>query len=188
MATRNPIGNYLKGEEIDSQPYLSEGISRRGFLKSATIFTGAAILGEGLVKQMGAWAEENGTSVYIEDFTESYLTSQPVLKNIGNSVSKNLKVNLTRKGINLKQKSSDSHITILGHCEEMFEGGGKGIMVHINISYRNSDKAFNGRGIDEYFPIDSYRNKIQEISKRVYEDIIHLSQSEVKEAQSVINK
>lgn len=126
MATKNPIGNYLKGErEIDSSVYQSpEGkqpykMSRRGFLKGAAGLAGAAIFGEGLLKQMEAWAQDNGVSVYIEP---QFLISgrepyEGAFNNIDMAIPMKLSSILKQKGIKVitrPEKITDDTIIIRG--------------------------------------------------------------------------
>jgi hypothetical protein len=87
-------------EELDSQPYLSEGISRRGFLKGAAALTGAAIFGEGLLKQMEAWAQNNGVKVYINS------------KNLDEGLLMKLESALNRKGIKTTEYVENADIEI----------------------------------------------------------------------------
>ena len=100
MAT--PIEKNYGGrmEEIDSQPYFSKGISRRGFLKGAAGLAGAAIFGEGFLKQMEAWAED-GVSVYIEDFLVGGDLPEGKYQNASKTIPRELAKILKNNGINV---------------------------------------------------------------------------------------
>jgi hypothetical protein len=87
-------------EELDSQPYLSEGISRRGFLKGAAALTGAAIFGEGFLKQMEAWAQD-GVSVYIDNFLIGGDIPEGKYQNVDKTIPRELAKILKRNGINV---------------------------------------------------------------------------------------
>jgi len=100
MSTKNPIENYLKGEELDNQPYLSKGISRRGFLKGAAALTGAAVFGEGFLKQMEAWAQ-NGVSVYIDNFLIGGDIPEGKYQNASKTIPRELAKILKSRGINV---------------------------------------------------------------------------------------
>ncbi|MCJ7816686.1 MAG: twin-arginine translocation signal domain-containing protein [Candidatus Aenigmarchaeota archaeon] len=159
-------------EQLDSQPYFSKGISRRGFLKGAAGLAGAAIFGEGFLKQMEAWAQD-GVSVYIEDFTESYLTDQfqHTANNIGLSVSKNLKLNLNSRGITIAD-NPDGGIIVWGHCEERYDNS-QGPMIYVNIGYKINGRPVKG-GVTEYYPVGQQMFKMGDITNKVYSDLMQL--------------
>jgi hypothetical protein len=116
MATKNPIENYLKGEELDNQPYFSKGISRRGFLKLAGGTALGAVFGEGFLKQMEAWAQD-GVSVYIDNFLIGGDIPEGKYQNVDKTIPRELAKILKNKGIKVltnPDRITDDTIIIRG--------------------------------------------------------------------------
>jgi hypothetical protein len=47
-------------------------------------------------------------------------------------------------------------------------------MIYVNIGYKNKGKPIPG-GVTEYYPVEQQMRKMEEITNRVYNDIIRIS-------------
>jgi hypothetical protein len=125
-----------------------------------------------LLKVAKAWAED-GVSVYVEDFTEGSQRDPPAMYNMGSSFSKELKINLSNKGVNVVEGSDDG-ITIFGHCTEISDPI-KGHLIRVNFGYKVNGKSIDGFGGSDYFNSSQYNDKIWEITNFIYNELMRLS-------------
>ncbi|MCX6814166.1 MAG: twin-arginine translocation signal domain-containing protein [Candidatus Aenigmarchaeota archaeon] len=155
MSTKNPTENYLKGEQLDNQAYLSEGISRREFLKGAAGLAGAAIFGEGFLKQMEAWAED-GVSVYIDNFEVAGDLPQGLYQNVERQIPMKLATILRNKGVKVitrSDKVTDDTIIIRGTFNYKYKDPQMrtGYMdlpfdsIELNIQYEDNESLAGGK-------------------------------------------
>jgi len=159
MATKKShIENYMRGEEFDRQPYLSEGISRRGFLKGLvglTGATGATIFGKGILKQMEAWAQ-HGASVYIANFDVTGDLPQGLYQNVERQIPTTLETILRNKGIKVITRSdriTDDTIIIKGsfnyrYKDSQMRTGYQDLpfdSIELNIQYESNGSLLEGK-------------------------------------------
>ncbi len=146
-------------------------LGKRTFLKMLFIgLPGTLIFGEGVFVSQAI--SQKPMVVYVEEFGHSY-EKAPEIYNLGVSVSKNLRINLIKKGLDVRDRyEADTDIVIYGQCDE-FREERRGVMIHINIGYKTKGKS-SGLGVDMYLPQQNFLRNLPAIADQVYNDLMRM--------------
>jgi len=174
MATRNPIENYLKSEDIDSQPYFSKGTSRRGFLKGTVALTGAAVFGEGLLKQIGAWAQD-GVKVYIGDIIQGKTALDPTWPNLDSIFYHEIGPKLYNR--NFEVSDDQDSIVIYGTITEL------GKSVRASLQFRKNGKFIGGGGYE--VPRGQIEDMMEGLADQIANDLYKITNNKITRSENL---
>lgn len=147
-------------------------MNKRTFLKLAFVsLPGAFVFREWVL--ITEAISQKPMAVYVEEFGHSY-EKAPEIFNLGVSVSKNLRINLIKKGLDVRDRyDADIDIVVYGQCDEFHEER-RGVVIHINIGYKFKGKSLSGMGVDMYLPQQNFLKNLPAIADQVYNDLIRI--------------